>query len=222
MTPVKLLWNERQSDSPFVVSVWTCHALEATSRAIIADPCICISLVRNNARTEVLIAGPKTRPRLQALPAGYMCTTLRLKPGVALKGIHASELINDMISVPADDEARFRLNDQLFQFSDFEHAEQLVDDLFVAGYLSFKEPQDGALRPRRTYSRQTRRLTGISPYKLHQLQRMHQALRLLKDGATTADVVAELDFTDQAHFTHASKQFFGYTPKQLEKLLQNP
>lgn len=48
---------------------------------------------------------------------------------------------------------------------------------------------------------------------------MHQALRLFKNGATTADIVSELNFTDQAHLTHASKQLFGYTPKMARGTL---
>jgi AraC-like DNA-binding protein len=139
-----------------------------------------------------------------------------------LKNFQTSDLTDDTLSIPANDKARFKLEGILFQFPDFEQAEQIVEKLFAAGYLSFKQPLSGGMKPRRTYSRQTRHFTGISPYKLYQLQRMHQALRLLKHGATTADVVTELAFTDQAHFTHASKRLLGYTPKQLTKLLQSP
>jgi AraC-like DNA-binding protein len=222
MSTAKLLWQERRADSLYIESVWTCHAVEATSRAVIADPCICISFVRNNENTEVIIGGPKTRPRLQALPDGYTCTTIRLKPGVSFKNIHTDALINDTLSIQADGKARFKFDGIFFQFPEFDHAEKIIEDLFAVGCLDFKQPQNMRMQPRRTYSRHIKHFTGISPYKLHQLQRMHQALRLLRGGATVTDIVTELAFTDQAHFTHASKQFFGYTPKKLGELLQNP
>jgi hypothetical protein len=141
---------------------------------------------------------------------------------VSLKNVHASGLVNDVISIPADDKAEFKFEGVLFKFPDFEHAEQIVEKLFAIGYLNFKQPQNIQMQPRRTYSRQMRRYTGISPYKLRQLQRIHRALHLFKHGVTTADVVTELAFTDQAHFAHSSKQFLGYTPKRLKELLQNP
>ena len=223
MPPTNLLWQERRSDSVYVESVWRCQALEATTRAVIADPCICISLVTSACSIEVVIAGPKSRPRLLVLPAGYTCITIRLKPGVGLKGYQASDFINDAISTPADCQGVFIYEGISFRFPAFEHAEQLVAELFAAGCLSFTQLHHIPTQPRRTYSRQIKRFTGISPYKLYQLERIHLALRLLKQGATTGDVIARLNFTDQAHLVHASKQLLGFTPKQLKRqLLQTP
>jgi len=179
-------------------------------------------LVKDSNSAAVVIAGPKMHPRTQALPAGFSCTTIRLTPGVALENIDTSELIDDTLSIPADSQGNFKLNGQSLRFPDYKHAEQIIVELFASGQLSFTQPEHASQQPRRTHSRQTKRATGVSPHKLYQLQRMHQALRLLKNGATVADVVAELDFTDQAHFSHASKQFFGYTPARLKELLQSP
>jgi methylphosphotriester-DNA--protein-cysteine methyltransferase len=139
-----------------------------------------------------------------------------------LKNLQTSKLVDDTISVPADDKAIFALDGATLRFPDFERAEQLIEKLFATGQLSFTQPQYIPTQPRRTRSRQIKDLTGISPYKLRQLQRIHRALRLLKQGSTTADVIAELAFTDQAHLTHVSKHLLGYTPKHLKDLLQNP
>jgi AraC-like DNA-binding protein len=222
MDQATLLWQERQSDSSFVESVWTSSTQASTSRAVIADPCISITLVKSNKSTEVIIAGPKTKPSLQVLSAGYTSMTIRLKPGVFLKNFLTSELTNATVLFPADDKARFQFGKKRFQFPDFDHAEQLIEDLHVTGYLGFELPQSVYGQSPRTYSRQMRRIIGLSPYKLYQLQRMHQALRLLKQGATAVDVATELAFTDQAHFVRASRQFFGYTPGQLSRLPQSP
>jgi len=222
MNQADLSWRERGSESAFVESVWTSNAFVSTTRWVIADPCISLALVKNGNHAEVFVGGPKTEPALQVLPAGHTCTTIRLKPGVFLNNFQALEFINRSIIIPADTEAGFQFGNTRFQFPDFNHAERLIEELYAAGYLGFELPQSTYGRSRRTYSRQTRRITGLSPYKLYQLQRMHQALRLLKQGATATEVATELAFTDQAHFIHASRRFFGHTPRQLSRLPQNP
>ncbi len=221
-SPAALSWRERSSDSALIESVWTCHAPGATSRAVIADPCMSISFVRYDKNAEVIIAGPKMYPREQALPAGFVCTTIRLTPGVNLQNIDTSNLVDQAVSIPASSKGEFKMNNETLQFPDYEHAEEIIVELFARGQVSFTQPHYARTQPRRTHSRQIKRDTGVSPHKLQQLQRMHRALRLLKNDATVADVVAELDFTDQAHFSHVAKQFFGYTPAKLKELLQSP
>jgi len=221
MNQATLLWQERRSDSSFIESVWTSSTLAATSRAVIADPCISITLIKKDQKTEVVIEGPKTKPRLQAFPASYASTTIRLKSGVFLKSFQTSQLTDATVIFPANGQAWFRFGKKRFHFPDFDHVEQLIDALHADGCLSFRLPHS-AYQSQRTYSRQTMRIIGLSPYKLYQLQRMHQALRLLKQGVAAADVATELAFTDQAHLVRASRQFFGYTPKQLSHLPQNP
>lgn len=131
-------------------------------------------------------------------------------------------LVDESITIPADAEASFWFEGTHVRFPDFDHAEQLVENLYAADCLGFESPLSVYAGSRRTSARHTRRFTGLSPYKLYQLQRMHRALRLLKEGASAVDVAAELAFADQAHLTHASRRFLGYTPRQLGRLPQNP
>jgi AraC-like DNA-binding protein len=225
MTQVALTWHERQSDSRFIQSVWATSTSIDITRTAIADPCISITLATSNGSTRVILAGPKTKPSQIRLPGGYSCTTIRLKPGVFLRGLSTQKLINKSIVLPADAGARFWLEEMRFLFPDFEHVERLVDQLFALGCLGYQTP-DGHLQANlsspRTYARRMRRITGLSPYRFYQLQRIHEALQLLKQGRSAAEVAAELAFVDQSHLVRASRKFFGHTPKQLLRLPQNP
>lgn len=226
MYKTKLMWQERPSDSHIVESVWACSTSVTASRTVIADPCITISLVKNRGSVEVVIAGPKTKSSQMILPAGFACTSIRLKPGVFLKSFLTQKLIDGTLSIPADSQSRFRVEGTYLQFPDFDHTEQLIDQLYNLGYLGYEQPNNrwhaAGHFSARTYSRQLQRITGLSPYQLYQLQRMHQALRLLKQGVPASRVASELDFVDQSHFIHASKKFFGHTPSKLSNLLQTP
>jgi AraC-like DNA-binding protein len=224
MKEVELIWRERTSKSEFVASVWTCSAPVATMRTALADPCVSISLVRKDEDARVILRGPATKPRSEHLTPGYTCTTIRLRTGVFLRGFSAQKFINSSLVLPADTTSQFWFEEAFLQFPDFDHAELLIDQLYGLGYLSHdnRDIQAAKVLSPRTYSRLVKRATGLSPYRLHQLQRIHHALRLLKRGVPASMVAAELDFVDQAHLTHTSKQFLGHTPKQLLRLPQNP
>lgn len=204
--------------------MWTCSTPIATLRTVLADPCTSIALVGKDGNTEVVLRGPETKPRSELLAPGYRCTTIRLRPGILLRGFPVQKFINSLLILPADAAAWFWLEGARLQFPDFKHAELLVDRLQDLGYLSYDDstPQATKTLSPRSYFRLIKRTTGLSPYQLQQLQRIHEALRLLKQGVTAARVAAELNFVDQAHLAHASRQFLGHTPKELRDLPQEP
>ena len=227
MNEVKLTWRERTSESEFVASVWACSTPVATARTVLADPCISIGLVREGGSTKVILRGPETKPHSKLLAPGYTCMAIRLQPGVLLRGFPVQKFINSSLALPADTASRFWFEGTRLQFPDFDHAELLIDQLYNLGYLSHRasssyNAQTAKILSPRSYARLVKRITGFSPYRLYQLQRMHQALRLLKQGTSAASVAAELNFVDQSHLTHASRQFLGHTPKQLLRLPQIP
>lgn len=223
----KLLWRERQSGSPFIESVWTATTPVRTQRTVIADPCICLALVKSGNASRVILAGPKTKPWRITLEGGYVCTTIRLKPGVFVREFLTKTLTDNSLTFPADPEGRFWFRGTRLQFPHFDDVEALVDQLQHLGHLSYKMPPDdsiqaGSTLSARSHARRIQSTTGLSPYQLYQLQRMHQALRLLKQGVPAVDVASELAFVDQPHLIRASRQFLGHTPKQLLDLPQTP
>lgn len=226
MNKTVLVWRERTSELEFIASVWTCNASEITSRTVLADPCISLILVKGTDSSEVLLNGPRTKPRGEILLPNYTWTAIRLQPGVQLKNVSASQLLDSSKALPTDSNARFQFEGVTLQFPSFRNAEQLIMQMQNLGLLSGK-PINSKESPRqglssKSYSRLVKHSTGLSPYKLRQLQRIHEALRLLKQGVPATVVAADLGFVDQAHLIRAAKQFLGHTPKELLDLPQKP
>lgn len=219
MDSTNLYWKERSSELAAIDSVWTGIASEVTPRTVLADPCSSIILVKGSDSAEVIIRGPETKPRGDILLPGYTWIGIRLKPGVQLKGFPAQQFTDKFRSLPADISGNFDFEGTQLQFPDFESVEKLIQQMYDLGYLS-GTPLNSQVESRhdmstKSYSRYIKRRTGLSPYKLHQLQRMAEALRLLRQGMPAANVASELGFADQAHLTRAAKQFLGHTPKEL-------
>ncbi len=226
MSRTELTWKERTSELESIASVWTCNVPEITSRVVLADPCISIILVKGANGSEVIVKGPGTKPCGEVLVPGYTLVAIRLQPGVLLKNFPAQQFLDKSLSLPADGGARFQFEGIQLQFPGFHSAEKLIEQMYDAGLIS-GETLDGQEFPRqgmssKSYLRLVKRTTGLSPYKLHQLQRIHRALKLLKEGVSAATVAADLGFVDQAHLSRAAKQFLGHTPKELLGLPQKP
>jgi AraC-like DNA-binding protein len=220
MNKAKFLWLERASKSEFVVSVWVCSTPVVTTRPVLADPCISITFISGGVYRQVILRGPETKPRGELLVPGFTRTTIRLRPGVLLRGFPAQKFINKSLLLPVDATGQFWFEGARLQIHDFDNAERLIDQLYNLGYLSHGVSSDAnsqvaKVLSARSYARLIKRTTGLSPYQLYQLERIHQALKLLKEGMPATRVAAELNFVDQSHLTHAAKQFLGYTPKQL-------
>jgi len=227
MNKANFIWIERASKSEFVASVWFCSASIATIRPVLADPCISLSFIKYDNNMEVVLRGPETKPREELLASGYECTTVRLLPGVLVQGFSAQKFLNRSLAFPFDSEGQFLFGKNRLQFPNYNNAELLIDQLYNLNYLrrevlKSSNSQSTKILSSRSYARLIKHNTGLSPYQLHQLERIHKALRLLKQGIPTSTVAAELNFVDQSHLTHATRQFLGYTPKQLLYVPQIP
>lgn len=223
MNEASLTWHEHTPKSALIASIWSCSVKAVTTRTVLADPCTSLAFVKDGSSAEVVLRGPDTKPRTELLTPGYTCTTIRLRPGVALKGFPAQQFVNSSLDIPANATLRFWFEGLYLQFPTFDTAELLVEHLYNLGCIQYnKHPWIQRASSPRSHARLVKRITGLSPYQLYQLQRMHQALRLLKQGVPVATVASELDFVDQAHLTHASKRLLGHTPKQLLGLPQAP
>ncbi|HKX72613.1 MAG TPA: helix-turn-helix domain-containing protein [Candidatus Saccharimonadales bacterium] len=219
MNENKLNWKERASELEAIDSVWTGSASEITPRTVLADPCISIILVKSKTSAEVIIRGPETKPRGDIIMPGYTWTGIRLRPGMQLKNFSTQQMTNNFRTLSADSNGQFEFGGTQLQFPDFENVEQLVEQMYDLGFISGKvinsQESPNQDMSSKSYSRYVKRNTGLSPYKLHQMQRMAEAFRLLRQGMPAAAVASELGFADQAHLARAAKQFLGHTPKEL-------
>jgi hypothetical protein len=214
-----LIWRERTPELESIASVWAGRAAVTMQRIVPANPCISIILIKSDTSAEVVIRGPETKPRSEILLPGYTWIGIRLHPGVQLKNFPAQQLTDSFRMLPADSNGQFQFEGTLLQFPSFNNAEQLIKQMHDLGYIGGKglEAQEFPKHDMssKSYSRFVKRSTGLSPYKLHQLQRISEALLLLRQGMPVATIAYELGFADQAHLTRASKRFLGHTPKEL-------
>jgi hypothetical protein len=226
MNKTELNWRERTSDLESIASVWSCNASEITPRTVLADPGVSIILVKSKDSAKIVLRGPETKPRNEHYMPGYIWTGIRLRPGMHLKNFPAQQYLDCSRSLSSDRHGRFQFEGTWLQFPDFNNAERLVKQMYDLGYISGKVlnnqefPRQGMSS--KSYSRFIKRNTGLSPYKLHQLQRITAAFHLLRLGMPAAAVASELGFADQAHLHRAAKQFLGHTPKELLRWPQKP
>ncbi|WP_263772924.1 helix-turn-helix domain-containing protein [Propionivibrio soli] len=64
------------------------------------------------------------------------------------------------------------------------------------------------------------RWTGMNPSEYLRALRVNRARELLLDGEPLSAIAAASGFADQAHFTRAFRQSFGYTPGDLQAALR--
>jgi hypothetical protein len=226
MNKTELIWKHRASELDLIASVWSCNASEITPRTVLADPCISIIFVKRNNSAKVVLRGPETKPRNEHYMPGDTWLGVRLRPGVRLKNFPTEQYIDCSRALPAGSDGRFLFEGTLLEFPDFDNAEQLIEQMRDLGYINGKAldshefPKQG-MSPK-TYSRFIKRSTGLSPYKLQQLQRIAEVFRLLQQGMPPATIASELGFADQAHLHRAAKQFLGHTPKELLRWPRKP
>lgn len=84
-----------------------------------------------------------------------------------------------------------------------------------AGPLSIGELAAHCAISRERLHRVIRRWTGMSPSAYLRALRVHKAREMLFAGDSLASIAASCGFADQAHFTRAFRQSFGYTPGDL-------
>lgn len=214
-----LVWRERTPELESIASVWTGKAAVIMQHIVPANPCISIIFVKSDSSAEVILRGPETKPRSQILLPGYTWIGIRLQPGVLLKNFPIQQLTDSFRMLQTDSNGQFEFEGTLLQSPSFNNADQLIIQMHDLGYISGKalNSQEFPLQrmSSKSYSRFVKRSTGLPPYKLYQLQRITEALRLLREGIPVATVASELGFADQAHLTRATNQFLGHTPKEL-------
>jgi AraC-like DNA-binding protein len=61
---------------------------------------------------------------------------------------------------------------------------------------------------------------GMPPYEYLESVRIRHTQRLIKTGASLADVAAEVGFSSQSHMTRQFKKIIGVTPGQYAQQIQ--
>jgi methylphosphotriester-DNA--protein-cysteine methyltransferase len=105
--------------------------------------------------------------------------------------------------------------DHAFAFPEYETAEELVSSMVGAGILKQDDVVASVLEghPKamssRTIQRHFHEVTGISRKTLDKIRRAQDAVKMLQAGTASAEVAAEVGYTDQSHLTKDLKKIMG-------------
>ncbi|MBA2679654.1 MAG: AraC family transcriptional regulator [Ktedonobacteraceae bacterium] len=115
----------------------------------------------------------------------------------------------------------FGLEGDSWPFPNFDNADVFVERLRRVGYLRYDPLVEDAWhevrreRSQRTLQRHFLQATGLRLGEARQIERARHATYLLRQGHAITDVVAHTGYYDQAHLTHALKQYMGQTPGEI-------
>ena len=216
----------RQSDSPYIETIWRGHSGRNYSRTCPADSRWNLLLLKEKGRVKVTVEGPTTRAISKFNADSTEFLVIKFKLGVFLPAFLLTELVNTDLLLPEGARSKtFWLNGSTWQFPDFENAEVFVERLARQETLALDPVVKATLQNQsleispRTVRRRFLQTTGLTPKGLQQIERAQQAAALLQQGESILDTVEAAGYADQPHLTRALKRFFGQTPAQFGKLL---
>lgn len=208
--------TSRTSPSPLVDHVW--HTENITDGVYIATPDCAwdlLALQLQDGTRRMMLAGQQTKYLDVPYTAGTSAVVISFTASAYLAGFKGDELVNATIMLPSDDAGHFILLDHSFEFPEYETAEKLVTSMISTGILkqddivaSVLEGQPKAMSSR-TMQRHFHEVTGISRKALAKIQRAQDAVKMLQAGTATAEVAAEVGYTDQSHLTKDLKKIMG-------------
>lgn len=208
--------TSRTSTNPLIDRIW--HTQNITDGVYIATPDCAWDLLAlqlpDGSRT-MMLAGQQTKYLEVPYTAGTSAVVISFAASAYLAGFKGDELVDATIMLPNDDSGRFILLGHAFEFPSYDTAEELIVAIVGAGILkqddvvaSVLEGQPKAMSSR-TMQRHFHEVTGMSRKTLDKIRRAQDAVRMLQEGTATAEVAAEVGYTDQSHLTKDLKKIMG-------------
>ncbi|SUA75324.1 Adenosine deaminase [Nocardia otitidiscaviarum] len=225
-------YQERPSAAVAGAVVWTRTLRSAVEAPVLPDGCMDLLWMDGALR----VAGPDTRARAVALPAGTRIAGIRFPPGTApaLLGVPAHELRNAGVEI-----------DALWSPAEARRASELVGEsanpvagveAVAAARAAVTEPADSVVRwiaeqlaAGRSVA-ETATATGFGARRLHRLSlasfgygpktlarvlRLQHGLALSRAGVPFAEVAARAGYADQAHFAREVRDLTGMPLRRL-------
>lgn len=173
-------------------------------------------------RKYLTIRDPETRATMAEYPSDCDWVGIDFKLGTFMPLLPATSLRDRKdVNLTEASSRSFYLDGTEWEYPSFENAETFIQRL-VQQKLIVSDPYiDIALSDgqnsisQRTEQRRFLRATGMSRSTIRQIERVHQAIALLRLGIPILDVGHELGYFDQAHMTRSLKHFAGKTPAQI-------
>lgn len=221
---MSLIFEERQSDSPYVETVTQGYTAVSGSTIRPAESHWHMVFVKVNGRTHSLAVGPWTTSGVASWGEGAEILWVQFSLGTFMPHRPTRKLLNAEMNLPSACHNAFWLHSSTWQLPNFDNVETfvnwlvreelLVSDSVVNTVLQDRKPDVSS----RTVRHRFLQATGLSHNYIRQMKRAQEATALLEQGVPILDVVYELGYYDQPHLTRSLKQFIGYTPGQVASI----
>lgn len=206
----------RASTNPLIDRVWRTE--NVADGVYIATPDCSWDLLalklQDGSRT-MMLAGQQTKYLEVPYTAGTSAVVISFTASAYLAGLKGDELVDATVMLPEGGPNRFALLGRTFEFPEYDTAEKLVSSMVGAGILkqddivaSVLEGQPKAMSSR-TMQRHFHEVTGIGRKTLNKIRRAQDAVKMLQAGTATAEVAAEVGYTDQSHLTKDLRKIMG-------------
>ncbi len=219
---MSFVYEERAPDSPLVRTIWHTRSESDGVYTAAADGCWDLLLIKQDATTNVWLAGPTSRATPIQYVEGSEYFAIRFQLGTFLPHIPASQMADRTILLPKVGKTSFWLGDSAWHHPTYDNVETFVAQLARRDLLLRDNVVVDALSRGhtpalsiRSVQRHFLRTTGLTQNGIRQIERAHLAVELLQQGTPILTVVHETGYSDQPHLTKSLKHFIGQTPAQI-------
>lgn len=204
--------------------VWDARCDSATEFSSIASGYPGIGFARVGGVLMAHLRGPARRATRMSCPkdAEYFGVEFRLGAYLPMFPPAGLADLNDAV-LPTTANGRIRLDGTDWEMPTAMNVDVFVERLVRAGLLVVdpvvEDLRHGDVRGLSTRTAQSRfvRAVGVSRRTLRVVERARDAARLLRGGASIADVVFAAGYHDQPHLTRSLQELVGYTPAEVAR-----
>jgi AraC-like DNA-binding protein len=218
---MKFVFENRDSDSPLVETIWRTQSVGSGSFISPATSNMEMVITRQQDAMCFTVRGPETIASPAPIPENAEFVGILFKLGTFMPVLPASQLVDGGIDLPEAAGHRFWLHGATWQFPGFDNADTFVDQLMRQGLLAHEPVVEATLQGQptglsaRSVQRRFRRITGLTHGTIHQIERARRAMVLLQQGVSILDTVEQAGYYDQPHLTRSLRRLIGQTPAQL-------
>lgn len=219
-----VIYQERESDSPFVQTVWQTRAISDGCDIVTADGSWDILIRTHAGKTELSVWGAMTRATPIPHDEGDEYLGIRFKVGTFMPDAPGEQLPDLGVTLPGAAGKSFWLCASAWQFPDFENVDTFLARLAHDELLARDPLVDAVLQGQfqdvspRSIQRRFQRVTGLTQRSLYQIERARYAAALLEAGTSILDTIDLAGYADQPHLTKAIRRYIGQTPAQILRL----
>jgi len=214
--------EHRPSASSYIERVWRSRSQDVAAHMLsVATPRVGLAFCYRRGESIAAVTGPELIASMVELPAEATFFGIDFTLGTFLPHLPTARLLDRQVMVPDVTNRSFYLAGSHWSHPNFDTAETFVQrlvreeivhrDRLVADLAKGGESNLSA----RTVQRRFQAAAGITQGAARQMDRARTAAVLLRDGASPADVIAELGFHDNPHLHRSLRRFIGRTTSDL-------